>query len=106
MNQQAEGKGMNKKTSEEDNTIITSDEYLSESGVQGGKIIGEHLSLGCFIMGIPFFIIGLYALSNMLFGFGYPTNTALIIGALLVTVIGLLLIIAGYSIYRAKHVRN
>jgi hypothetical protein len=97
---------MNKTTSEENNTTIKSDKYLSESGVQGGKIIGEHLSLGCFIMGIPFFIIGLYALLNMLFGFGYPANTAIIIGALLAFVIGLLLIIAGYSIHRAKHVKN
>ena len=94
---------MNKKTSKEDNTIIKSDKYLSESGVQGGKIIGEHLSLGCFIMGISFFIIGLYALINMLFGFGYPTYTAIVIGVLLVFVIGLLLIIAGYSIYETKH---
>ncbi|VVB61472.1 Uncharacterised protein [uncultured archaeon] len=97
---------MNKTTSEENNTIIESDKYLSESGVQGGKIIGEHLSLGCFIMGIPFFIIGIYVLLNMFFGFGYPTNTAIIIGALLSFVIGLLLIIAGYSIRRAKHVKN
>jgi len=97
---------MNKKTSEEDNTIIMSDEYLSESGVQGGKIIAEKLSLGCFIVGIPFLIIGLYALFSMLFNLGYPTNTAIIIGALLVTVIGLLLILGGYSIYRTKHVKN
>ena len=33
---------MNKKTSKEDNTVIMSDKYLSESGVPGGKIIGEH----------------------------------------------------------------
>ena len=101
-----EGKVINKMTSNEDKTVIMSDEYLSESGVQGGKIIGEHLSLGCFIMGIPFFVIGLYALINMLFGFGYPINTASVIGSLLVMVIGLLLIIAGYSIYSAKHKRN
>ena len=30
---------MNKKTSKEDNTVIMSDEYLSESGVQGGKLL-------------------------------------------------------------------
>jgi hypothetical protein len=95
---------MNKGKSEEYN--IELDKNLRDSAVQGGKIIGEHLSLGCFIMGIPFFIIGSYALLNMLFGFRYPTNTAIIIGALLVTVIGLLLIIAGCSIYRIQHIKN
>lgn len=79
---------------------------IRDSGVQGGKIIGEKLSLGAFIIGIPFFIIGLYVLFNMLFGFGFPTNTANIIAASLVTVIGLLLIIGGYSIYRTKHAKN
>ena len=43
---------MNKKTSEKDNTVIMSDKYISESGVQGGKIIGEHIALGSFIIGI------------------------------------------------------
>ena len=63
---------MNKKTSKEDNTVIMSDKYISESGVQGGKIIGEHIALGSFIFGIPFLIIGLIALFGMLFGFGFP----------------------------------
>ena len=97
---------MNKKTSEEDDTVIMSDKYLSESGVQGGKIIGEHLALGSFIIGIPFLIIGLIAIISMLFGFGFPTHTAGIIAALLVTVIGLLLVIGGYNIYRTKHVKK
>jgi len=88
-----------------DNTVITSDKYLSESGVQGGKAIGEHIALGSFIIGIPFFIIGLIALIGMLFDFGFPTHTAGIIGGLLITVIGLLLIIGGYSIYRTKHAK-
>jgi hypothetical protein len=83
-----------------------SDEYVSESGVQGGKIIGEHLALGCFLIGIPFFIMGLFALFDMLFGFGFPTNKAVIILVLLVIVIGLLLIIGGYFIYRDKHEKN
>ena len=48
---------MNKKTSEEDNTIILSDDYLSESGVQGGKIIAEHIVIGSLLFGIPFLII-------------------------------------------------
>ena len=93
---------MNKKTSE-DRSVIMSDDYLRESGVQGGKIIGEHIAFGCFIMGIPFFIIGVYALLSMFFGLGFPTNTAIIILSLLGTVIGLLLIVGGYFIYRDKH---
>ena len=97
---------MNKKTSREDNTVIMSDKYLSESGVQGGKIIGERLALGSFIIGIPFLIIGLIALIGMVFGFGFPTHTAGIIAALLVTVIGLLLIIGGYNIYRTKYIKK
>ena len=85
---------------------IELDKNIRDSGVQGGKIIGEKLSLGSFIIGIPLLIIGLYALISMLFGFGFPMNTANIIAALLVTVIGLLLIIGGYSIYRTKHIKN
>ena len=97
---------MNKKTSEEDNTIIMSDKYLSESGAQGGKIIGEHIVLGSLIVGIPFLIMGLIGLV-MLFGLGFPaTNTANIILMLLLTVIGLLLIIGAYNIYRTKHVKK
>lgn len=99
-------KSMNKKTSEEDNTAIKSDEYLSESGVQGGKIIGEHLALGCFIIGIPFLIIGLYGLFSMLFDLRFPSYIANIILAILVTVIGLLFIISGYSIYKTKQHKN
>ncbi len=97
---------MNKKTSKEDNTVIMSDKYLSESGVQGGKVIGEHIALGSFIIGIPFLIIGLIALFGMLFGFVFPTHTAGIIAVLLVTVIGLLLVIGGYNIYRTKHIKK
>ena len=96
-------KSMNKKTPKDDNTVIMSDKYLNESGVQGGKVIGEHISLGSFIIGIPFLIIGLIALIGMLFDFGFPTHATGIIGALLITVIGLLLVIGGYNIYRTKH---
>jgi hypothetical protein len=98
-----EVKSINKKTSEEDRTVIMSDEYLSESGVQGGKIIAEHIVLGSLMFGISFLIIGLYALFSMLFGLGYPTNTAIIILTLLVIVMGSLFIIGGYFIYRDKH---
>jgi len=96
---------MNKNTSKEDNTVIMSDKYISESGVQGGRVIGEHIVLGSFIVGIPLLITGLCALFSIIFGFFF-TNTAVIIGALLVTVIGLLLTIGGYFIYRDKHVKN
>jgi hypothetical protein len=99
-----EAKVLNKEKSEDYN--IELDKNIRDSGVQGGKIIGEKLALGAFIIGIPFLIMGLYALFNMLFGFGFPTNTADIIAALLFTVIGLLLIIGGYFIYRSKHVKN
>lgn len=96
---------MSKKTLKEDKTVITSDKYLSESGVQGGKIIGENLALGSFIVGTPFFIIGLITLFSIFFGF-FSTNTAVLIGALLVTVIGLLLIIGGYFIYIDKQIKE
>ena len=94
---------MNKKTSKDDNTVIMSDKYLSESGVQGGKVIAEHISLGSFIVGIPFLIIGLIGLIGILFDFGFPTHTAFIILAIVITVIGLLLVVGGYNIYRTKN---
>jgi hypothetical protein len=97
---------MKEKTSEEDNTVIMSDENLSESGVQGGKIIGEHIVLGSLIFWILFLIMGLIGLL-MLFGLGFPAaNTANIILMLLLTVMGLLLIIGAYNIYRTKHVKK
>lgn len=97
---------MNKKTAKEDRTVIMSDKYISESGVQGGKIIGEHLALGSFIIGIPLLTIGTYVLLNILFGWGFPTNNAIIILVLLVFIIGLLMTIGGYSIYITKNVKK
>ena len=97
---------MNKKTSKGDNTVIMSDKYISESGVQGGKVIGEHIALGSFIIGIPLLIIGIYGLLNMLLGWGFPTNSAIIILVLLVIIIGLLMTIGGYNIYRTKNVKK
>jgi hypothetical protein len=97
---------MNKKTSKDDNTVIMSDKYLSESGVQGGKVIAEHIVLGSFIVGVPFFIIGLIALFGIFLNFGFPKNTAFTILTILVTVIGLLLIIGGYNIYRTKQLNK
>jgi len=97
---------MNKKTTKKDNTVIMSDKYISESGVQGGKIIGEHLALGSLIFGIPLLIIGLYGLINMFFGWGISTDIAIIILVLLVFIIGLLMTIGGYSIYRSKNIKT
>ena len=94
---------MNKKTSKEDNTVIMSDKYISESGVQGGKVIADHIALGSFIVGIPFFIIGLFGFSGILLG-SFPSNMAIIILVIIITVIGLLMIIGGYFIYRDKQV--
>jgi hypothetical protein len=96
-------KNMNKKTLKQDNTVIMSDKYLSESGAQGGKVIAEHITLGSFIIGIPFLIIGPFAIISIIFDFGFPTHAAGIIGALLITVIGFLLVIGGYNISRTKH---
>ena len=97
---------MNKKESKKDNTVIMSDKYISESGVQGGRIIGEHLALGSFIIGIPLLIIGIYGLINILFGWGFPTNNAIIILVLLVISIGILMTLGGYSIYLTKNVKK
>ncbi len=97
---------MNKKSLKDNSTIIKSDKYLSESGVQGGKIIGEHIVLGSLIFGIPLLIMGLIGLF-MLFGLEYPTiNTANIIVVLLLTIIGILLILGGYNIYRIKNTKK
>ena len=96
---------MNKKATKKYNTVIMSDKYISESGVQGGKVIGEHIVLGSFIVGIPLLLIGLYSIFSMLLG-SFPTNTAILILVLLVTVIGLLMVIGGFSIYITKHTKK
>lgn len=84
-----------------------SDEYLSESGVQGGKIIAEHLTLSCFIFGIPFIIIGLFSLLYMVFIVGFPKDIPMILILFgpqsLILIIGLLLIIGGYFSYRDNY---
>ena len=91
---------MDKKTSK--NYNIESDKYIGESGVQGGNIIGEKIVLFSFIIGIPLLIIGIYGLINMLFDLGFPKNMAIIILVLVVFIIGLLMTIGGYNIYRVK----
>jgi hypothetical protein len=82
------------------------DEYISESGIQGGKVIGEKLALGSLILGIPLFVIGIFSLLNMLLGFGFPVNDANIIAVLLAIVIGLLLIFGGCTIHKIKSVKK
>ena len=94
---------MNAKSSKDKRSVIMSDKFLSESGIQGGNVLGEHIVLFSFILGIPLLVIGVYGLLNILFGWGFPTNNAIIILVLLVTIIGLLMTIGGYSIYRCKH---
>ena len=96
---------MNKQSSEVDKTVVMSDEFLNESGLQGGKIIGEHLALGSLIVGIPFFLMGLYVLVNIFLDLGFPTNTAIIIGGVLIFIIGVMLIIGGFLIYTGKHTK-
>ena len=88
---------MNNKKSSSRRAVITSDKYLSESGLQGGKVLGNHISLASFVGGIPLLIIGLFALIGIIFDLGFPSNAAIIIAALLVIAIGLLLILGGFS---------
>lgn len=75
-------------------------EDIKESSIQGGKAIGNNLALLSFIIGIPLLLIGLYSLVNLIFGQWTSINTAIIIGILLVNIIGILLIIGGYFIYK------
>lgn len=75
---------------------------VKEAGLQGGKVIGDKLSLFSFIIGIPLLLIGLYGLLNMLFDFGFHVNMANIILVILVNLIGLLLIIGGYFFYNSS----
>jgi hypothetical protein len=79
--------------------IIMHDD-LKDSGLQGGKVIGDKLALLSFIIGIPILAIGLYVSLNMIFGFGFEVNMATIILVIIVNVLGLLFIIGGYNIYR------
>ena len=72
---------------------------IKKAGLEGGKAIGNNLSLLSFIIVIPLLIIGIYAIISMLFGFGFPINMATIILVFLVNAIGLLMIIGGYFIY-------
>ena len=97
---------MAKKTSKKARGVLMGDKYISESGVQGGRVIADHISLLSFILGIPFLLIGVITLIGIFFDFGFQTNLAIIIGAFLITIIGLLLVIGGYFIYKDKYVQN
>ena len=97
---------MNKNTSKEDKTIILSDKYLSESGVQGGNIIGEKIVLFSFIIGIPLLSVGTYGIISILFDLGFPINGATIILVLVVFILGLLMVIGGYNFYRIKQFKE
>ena len=75
-------------------------EDIKESGLQGGKVLGNHLALFSFIIGIPLLILGLFAIANMLLGLGFPTNNAIIILVFVVTSIGILMTIGGYFLVK------
>src|SRR4030043_299747 len=99
---------MNKKTSEE--YSIESDKDIRDSGIQGGKVIGKNLALFAFVIGIPLFTIGIVSLFYTLFVTGFPEDWPIILYIFspqsLAVIIGLLAIMSGYIIYRAKHVKN
>ena len=75
-------------------------EDIKVSGLQGGKIIGHHLALFSFIMGIPLVLTGLYGLFNMARGLGFPINNATVILVLVVLSLGSLFTIGGYFLYK------
>ena len=97
---------MAEKASKKAKGVLMGDKYISESGVQGGRVIADHISLLSFILGIPFLLIGVISLIGIFFDLWFQSNLAIILGAVLITIIGLLLVIGGYFIYTDKHVEN
>ena len=77
-------------------------EDIKVSGLQGGKIIADKLTLFSFIMGIPLVLIGLYGLLNMVLDLGFPMNNATVILVLVVLSLGSLFTIGGYFLYTKK----
>ena len=75
-------------------------EDIKVSGLQGGKIIADKLTLFSFIMGIPLLLIGLYGLFSMILGLGFPMNSATLILVLVVISLGSLFTISGYFLYK------
>jgi hypothetical protein len=86
------------KTRVERDVILHDD--ISKSGVHGGKIIAEKLYILSLIGGITFLLIGIWALLNMLFGWGFPVNSATVILVLVVIAIGSLTTLGGYYLYK------
>ena len=93
---------MAKKSSKNHRAVIMSDKYISESGVQGGKVIADHITLASYILGIPLLLLGVYAITSILFNLGFPRHAAGIIAAVLVFIIGLLLVVGAYNIQHAQ----
>ena len=93
---------MNTKSSGDKRSVIMTDKYISESGIQGGNILGEHIALLSLIIGVPLLLIGIYGLLNMMFDWGFPVNNAVIILVFLVIIIGFLMTVGGYTIYKEK----
>ena len=77
-------------------------EDLRESGLQGGKVIADKLTLFSFIIGIPLLVTGLYGLFSMILDLGFPMNSATIILVSIVLSLGILLTFAGFSLYKHK----
>jgi len=75
-------------------------EDLKVSGLQGGKVIGNNLALFSFLIGIPFILVGLYAVFSMILDLGFPVNPATIILVLVILSIGGLSTIAGYFLWK------
>lgn len=96
---------MTKKSSEPDRRVIMSDEYVKESGLQGGKVIGEHLVLSSLLFGIPFLVLGVIGLFMVFWLETIAPNTANIILVLLLTIIGLLFMVGAYNLYRTNRVK-
>jgi len=74
-------------------------EDIEESGLQGGKTLGDHLYLLSFVIGIPMLIVGVLSCVNMLFNMGMIINSATIILVIITTIIGALMTIGGYFLY-------
>ena len=79
---------------------IKNSEDLAEAGLQGGKALGNHLALFSFVIGIPLLLLGVYSMVNIAFGWGFPSNTAILILVFVFTSIGVLMTIGGYFLLK------
>lgn len=71
-------------------------EDVKESGIQGGKVLGNNLALFSFIAGIPLIVIGVFGLVSMVFDLGFPVNGATVIMVLIVLCLGSMMTAGGY----------